>query len=108
MYSSYFYLSPYPPSHPVSLKIPEYLTKNQDDSVAGLSGHLLVLQQKVISLEKIITSLQKLATSQAEKIASLEGHVSNLTSSLGGYNLLRNRLISTFKRDKLGDITQDN
>ena len=34
--------------------------------------------------------------------------MSDLTSSLGGYNLLRNRFISTFKRDKLGDITQDN
>ena len=84
MYSSYLYLSPYPPSHLVSLKIPEYLTKNQDDSVAGLSGQLLVLQQKVTSLEKAVTLLQKLATSQAKKIASLEGRVSDLTSSRGG------------------------
>ena len=64
MYSSYFDLSPYLPSHPVSLKIPEYVTKNQDDlSEAGLSDQLLVLQQKVISLERAVTSLQKLATS---------------------------------------------
>ena len=76
--------------------------------MAGLSGQLLVLQQKVISLEKAVTSLQQLATSQAKKIVSLEGSVSDLTSSLGGYHLLRNCFISTFKRDKLGDITQDN
>lgn len=104
MYSQYSYLSAYPP-----LKTPECLARNEDDlSVAGLSGQLLLLQQKVISLESAVASLRKLATLQAKKIASLEGHVSDLSLSLGGYRLLRNRFIGTFKRDKLGDMTPSN
>jgi hypothetical protein len=39
------------------------------------------------------------------KIASLEDHVNSLTSSLDAYKLLRNRFISTFKRDKLANAT---
>jgi len=42
------------------------------------------------------------------RITSLEDHVSNLTSSLASYRLLRNRFISTFKRDKLGNATDIN
>lgn len=40
-------------------------------------------------------------TSHKIKIASLEGRVGSLTSSLDAYKLQRNRFISTFKRDKL-------
>ena len=32
--------------------------------------------------------------------------MNSLTSSLSAYKLLRNRFISTFKRDKLGDETE--
>jgi len=44
--------------------------------------------------------------SQDFKIASLEDSVSGLKSSLGAYKILRNRFISTFKRDKLGTATE--
>jgi len=40
------------------------------------------------------------------KVVSLEDRVSSLTISLAAYKLLRNRFISTFKRDKLGNATE--
>ncbi|KAF8531573.1 hypothetical protein BDD12DRAFT_800063 [Trichophaea hybrida] len=40
------------------------------------------------------------------KNASLEDRVSSLTISLDAYKLLRNRFISTFKRDKLANATE--
>jgi hypothetical protein len=39
------------------------------------------------------------------KISSLEDRVNGPTSSLNAYELLRNRLINAFKRDKLGNAT---
>jgi len=40
------------------------------------------------------------------KIASLEERVTSLTLSLEAYHILRNRFLSTFKRDKLGNATE--
>jgi hypothetical protein len=40
------------------------------------------------------------------KVVSLEDRVSSLTMSLAAYKILRNRFISTFKRDKLANATE--
>lgn len=42
---------------------------------------------------------------QDNKIASLEDRASSLTSSLDTYKALRDRFISTFKRDRLANAT---
>ena len=52
-----------------------------------------------------IPSLKNRVSSLEVKNASLEDRVSSLTSSLDAYKLQRNRFISTFKRDKLGNET---
>jgi len=54
-------------------------------------------------LEEEVTSQKVEITSHKIKISSLEGRVRSLTISLDAYKLLRNRFISTFKRDKLGN-----
>ena len=41
-----------------------------------------------------------------KRISSLEEQVSSLTTSLDSYLLLRNRFISTYKRDKLRNPTE--
>ena len=40
------------------------------------------------------------------KITSLEERVTSLTLSLEAYHILRNRFLSTFRRDKLGNATE--
>lgn len=57
------------------------------------------LRARVDAQDKKIASLEV-------KNASLEDRVSSLTSSLDAYKLLRNRFISTFKRDKLANATE--
>ncbi|KAA8892897.1 hypothetical protein FN846DRAFT_788650 [Sphaerosporella brunnea] len=68
-------------------------------SLAGLPERVRVLEQEIAS-QKIEIASQKI------KSASLEDRVSDLTSSLEAYKLLRNRFISTFKRDKLASATE--
>jgi len=63
-------------------------------SRAGLLERVRVLEQQVAE----IPSLEI-------KVGSLEDCVSSLTCSLDVYNPLRNRFISAFKRDKLGNAT---
>ncbi|KAA8902718.1 hypothetical protein FN846DRAFT_1022449 [Sphaerosporella brunnea] len=61
----------------------------------SLAGRLRVLEQQVAEIPSLKI-----------KTASLEDRVSNLTSSLDAYEFLRNRFISTFKRDKLASATE--
>ncbi|KAF8246111.1 hypothetical protein K440DRAFT_500655, partial [Wilcoxina mikolae CBS 423.85] len=62
--------------------------------LAGLPERVRVLEQQVAEIPSLKI-----------KIGSLEDRVSSLTISLDAYKLLRNRFISTFKRDKLGKAT---
>ena len=114
MPTPYIYLSPYP-LLPVRPQFGGHNFGNQYGSVQpGASKEMWALRQKVAFLESKVdilenkvTSLEKGAASREEKIASLENHVSDLALSLESYKLLRNRFISTFKRDKLGNATWD-
>jgi len=107
-HTPHLYILPYaPPPHP-SLQIPGYHGDNQDGrSEAKVSKEMCALQHKIASLESIVASLQSKEASQAKKIASLEDRVSNLTMPREAYKLLRNRFISTFKRDKLHNATRE-
>ncbi|RPB02832.1 hypothetical protein L873DRAFT_1732661 [Choiromyces venosus 120613-1] len=58
-------------------------------TLAGLPKRILELEQQATEF-----------TSHRAKVASLEDHVGSLTTSIEAYKLLRNRFISTFKRDK--------
>ncbi|KAA8893538.1 hypothetical protein FN846DRAFT_751931, partial [Sphaerosporella brunnea] len=71
-------------------------------SLAGLPERVRVLEQQVASLEVKNAEIPSLKI----RTASLEDRVSDLTSSLDAYKLLRNRFISTFKRDKLASATE--
>jgi len=62
-------------------------------------GHSL--SKRVRVLEKQVANIPALMTT----IGSLQNRVSSLTCSLEAYNLLRNRFISAFKRDKLEKAT---
>ena len=68
-------------------------------NLAALSTQVRALQDEVATQKKEITS-------HKIKIDSLEDRVSGLTTSLVAYKLLRNRFISTFKRDKLAGATE--
>ena len=61
---------------------------------------------RVRALEEEVTSQKEKITSHKIKISSLEDRVRSLTISLDAYKLLRNRFISTFKRDKLANATE--
>jgi hypothetical protein len=76
-----------------------FVGNRRDLSLAGLPERVRVLEQEITS-QKIEIASQKI------KSASLEDRVSDLTSSLEAYKLLRNRFISTFKRDKLASATE--
>jgi len=67
----------------------------------GLS--LIDLLERVRVLEQQVAELPALKV----KVTSLENRVLNLTNSLYAYKLLRNRFISTFKRDKLENATDE-
>lgn len=57
------------------------------------------------SLERTVASLERKAALQGKKITFLQDYASDLTLSFEAYKRLRNRFISTFKRDKLGKET---
>ena len=59
-----------------------------------------------IHFEQRLASQDEKIALQDLKIASLEDRVNNLTVSLDSYQVLRNRFMSTFKRDKLGNATE--
>ncbi|KAF8424059.1 hypothetical protein EV426DRAFT_717055 [Tirmania nivea] len=56
--------------------------------------------------EERLAALEEREILKDVKIASLEDRVTNLTVSLDSYHVLRNRFLSTFKRDKLGNATE--
>jgi len=112
MPAPYLYLSPYPVLHP---QIGGYnfgndyvpLLPGASKETWALRQKVAFLEGKVNTLETNVTLLQNAAALREEKIASLENHASDLALSLESYKLLRNRFISTFKRDKLGNATWD-
>jgi hypothetical protein len=63
-------------------------------SLAGLPREVALLRQEVASQNQEIAS-------QRVNISSLRSRVDGLTCSLDAYKTLRNRFLSTFKRDKL-------
>ncbi|RPA97468.1 hypothetical protein L873DRAFT_1836374 [Choiromyces venosus 120613-1] len=80
---------------------------NSDLFVANSRGlRFAGLPARVSTQENKISSLNdELAKLKAES-ASLQGRVTSLPGSLHAYRLLRNRFISTYKRDKLASATQ--
>ena len=68
-------------------------------NLAGLPKLVHELQDEIASQNSRITIFEF-------KVASLEERVNSLTNSLEAYSILRNRFISTFKRDKLGNATE--
>ncbi|KAF8246400.1 hypothetical protein K440DRAFT_662155 [Wilcoxina mikolae CBS 423.85] len=77
----------------------------------GLNLAELMPRVRVLE-EEVATQKEEIATQKEEiillkiKVVSLEDRVSSLTMSLHAYKLLRNRFISTFKRDKLANATE--
>jgi len=72
------------------------------------ADRLSVLERQVgriPSLEAKIASHETEIDTNKQRISSLEDRVGGLTSSLSAYKLLRNRFISTYKRDKLATDT---
>ena len=68
-------------------------------SLAGLPARVRALEDENVSQKEELTS-------HKFKITSLEDRVNSLTISLEAYRILRNRFISTFKRDKLQNATE--
>ena len=75
-------------------------------SLAGLPARVDAFTDEVTAQRAKIASLEDEATAQRAKSTSLEDRVAGPTSSLEAYKLLRNRFISTFKRDKLPNETE--
>lgn len=80
--------------------------------LAGLPARVRALEDEVATQKEELTSHKEKLTSHKEeltslkiKVGSLEDRVSSLTMSQGAYKLPRNRFISKFKRDKLGNAT---
>ncbi|RPA92491.1 hypothetical protein L873DRAFT_1709754 [Choiromyces venosus 120613-1] len=67
--------------------------------LAGVQERLRVLEEKDILKDTKIDSLEK-------NVTELNNRVSTLTLAGQDYRRVRNRFISTFKRDKLDDVTQ--
>lgn len=63
------------------------------------------MERANLNLRARVDAQDKKIASQDIKISSLEDRVSSLTSTLDTYKLVRNRFISTFKRDKLANAT---
>ena len=82
-----------------------------EDTVASLQRKAALQEKKIksledrvseaVSLESTVASLQRKAALQGKKITFLEDCVSHLALSSEAHKRLRNRFISTFKRDKL-------
>jgi len=58
-----------------------------------------------VSREQRESRAKKLAENQL-RLDSIQESVSRMTASMGAYRALRNRFLSTFKRDKLGTATK--
>ncbi|RPA90132.1 hypothetical protein L873DRAFT_1783206 [Choiromyces venosus 120613-1] len=71
-----------------------------NDEATSRRTKIALLNDEATSHGTKIALLNDEATSHRTKIASLEDRVGSLTSSHEAYKLLRNRFISTFKRDK--------
>jgi len=84
--------------------------RNDDLTVEEAGGELVVGNRRGLNLAGLpvrIALFQAQNASQDQKIASLQAQNASLTSSLPSYKILRNRFISTFKRDVLNNATED-
>jgi hypothetical protein len=80
----------------------ELVVKNRRGlSLAGLPREVALLRQEVASQNQEIASQSREIAAQSVNISSLRNRVDGLTCSLDAYKTLRNRFMSTFKRDKL-------
>lgn len=126
-YTPYSYLPPYPLSqerglHMAGLSnemcILQHKVTSLESTVASLQrkaasrkkritfledrvSEVASLESTIASLEDTVASLQRKAALQEKKITFLEDCVSHLALSSEAHKRLRNRFISTFKRDKL-------
>jgi len=83
--------------------------QNDDLTVEEAGGEWVVGNRRGLNLAGLparIALLQAQDASQDQKIASLQARNASLTSSLPSYKTLRNRFISTFKRDVLNNATE--
>lgn len=64
------------------------------------------MERANLNIRARVDAQDKKLAAQDIKISSLEDRVSSLTSTLDAYKLVRNRFISTFRRDKLANTTE--
>ncbi|RPB04313.1 hypothetical protein L873DRAFT_1667159 [Choiromyces venosus 120613-1] len=74
--------------------------------LAGVQERLRVLEEKDILKDTNIASLKGKVDSLENNVTELNNRVSTLTLAGQDYRRVWNRFISTFKRDKLDDVTQ--
>jgi hypothetical protein len=71
----------------------------------SLAGRLAVLENTVVELKTKSAEQDATIAAQDARNASLEGQVAGLTASVDAYKSVRNRFISTYKRDVLQNDT---
>jgi hypothetical protein len=89
-----------------------YVETARDELLVGnrrglnMAHHFRDLDSDIAALTEKVKEMKEEITAHKHSIASLEDRLESLTKSLEAYRLLRNRFISTFKRDKLNTATE--
>jgi len=81
------------------------LAVGQGKAIASLSASIAALNARIAALDARIAVQDARIATQGTTIALLQGRMTDLMTSLDGYKALRNRVLSTYKRDVLKDET---
>jgi hypothetical protein len=74
--------------------------------VGNMEGLLYVRQAKESDLrQERLSNVEKRLTDVTKRLSDIEARIVSLEESVGFYGILRNRFLSTFKRDKLKNAT---